>query len=153
MEEAGHPPIKIKFKRLASSINQSQTVSQPESGDNQPHHPTPLQPARHELAGDCSHPTLREHAVGGQMVEAMLVDQLFQPGPNTLPHSRTRMETWTQAMDNLVENITHRKKTGTPDSPMDRSHVHDTIMGPDTHDPLTHVRANQVYNEGCISSS
>ena len=44
-------------------------------------------------------------------------------------------------------------KTGTPDSTTNRSPTHDTIRGPDTHDPLTHVRANRVYNEGHISSS
>ena len=58
-------------------------------------------------------------------------------------------------MDATVENTsTHRGKTGTPDSTTDLPLVCDTdIEGPDTHDPLTHTRANRVYNEGCISSS
>merc|ERR1712240_1007902 len=48
MEEAGHPPIKIKFKRLANFTTKSQTVSQPESSDHQPHCSASSQPAIHE---------------------------------------------------------------------------------------------------------
>ena len=59
MEEAGHPPIKIKFKRLTSFTTKSQTVSQPESSDHQPHCPASSEPATqetNELVGDCPHP-------------------------------------------------------------------------------------------------
>ena len=158
MEEAGHPPIKIKFKRLANLTTKSQTVSQPESSDHQPHRSASSPPATHEtneLVGDCPHPIPRDHTVGSQMVETMLVDQLLQPGSGILPHYGSHKETRIQATDTTAEGIaTHRGKTGTPDSTTDRPLACDTDEeGPDTHESLTHTRANQAHNKGCISSS
>ena len=52
-EDAGHPPmnppIKIKLKRLTSSVHKSQTVSQSESGGNTPLYLAASQPARYDL--------------------------------------------------------------------------------------------------------
>ena len=79
--------------------------------------------------------------VGGQMAEAMLVDKLFLPGPGTPPPNENY---WTQAVG---------MKTGNPDSASGYSPAPDTSEGPDTHDPLIHVRTNQAYDEGHISSS
>ena len=89
-EEAGHPlvnpPIKIKLKRLTSSMH-NHTMFQPEPGSNKPLHPAPTHPARHEPADVYPHPNPGGHAVGGQMVEAMLVDKPFLPGPGTPSHN------------------------------------------------------------------
>ena len=80
MEEAGHPPIKIRFKRLANLTTKSQTESQPETNDHQPHCSASSQSATHEtneLVGDCPQPIPGDHTVSSQIVETMLVDQLL----------------------------------------------------------------------------
>ena len=99
MEEAGHPLIKIRFKRLANLTTKSQTESQPETNDRQTCCSASSQSATHEtneLVGDCPHPIPGDHAVSGQMVEAMLVDQPLQPGSGTLPHYGSHKETRTK---------------------------------------------------------
>ena len=109
-EEAGHPPvnppIKIKLKRLTSSMHKSQTVSQSESSGNTPLHPAPSQPARHDLTDVYPHPTPGGHTVGGQVREAMLVDQPFLPGPGTLLPNENCWETWTHAIGSPLVNAT-----------------------------------------------
>ena len=111
MEETGHPPInppiKIKLKRLTSSVRQSQTVSQPESSGILPQHPAPPLPARHNLAEVSTHPNHREHTVDSQVVEEMLVDQPCLPRPSTLLPNENCWETWIQTLGTPVVSITH----------------------------------------------
>ena len=148
MEEAGHPPIKIRFKRLTNPAAGSQTQTQQET-DCQPFSSASLQSITYKPTRDYPQPIPGYLMGESQTVETMPVDQPSMPGSDIQLHPENHDETRIQGLDTFAEGTAvHRRETGTPDSTTHRSlacDTHESDTG--TLGPERHTETDQTHND------